>query len=321
MHRSSLMGIVVTGSVVGATLVRHCVKSSGVLSPKTQTNLKNAKSYFAEHLSVGDYYGENSRVQGEWLGKGATALGLTGTVLEDQFLALCENRNPQTGGRLTPRQNALRRVFYDFTFSPPKSVSVAALVADDERIVVAHAKAVKIALHELEAFAAVRLRSEKKSSYRRTGNIAATLFQHETSRALDPHLHTHCVIFNATYDAKERRWKALENYEMLGAQKYAENIYYHELARSLRGFGYTITNSRRGDFEIAEIAPEICERFSKRHREIDEKTREFLNRKSREEDRKRESDSRTHRTQGARQKESRGRRATLRSSLAGTIKS
>jgi hypothetical protein len=32
-----------------------------------------------------------------------------------------------------------------------------------------------------------------------------------------------------------------------------------------------------GDFEITEIAPEICERFSKRHREIDEKTRALLN--------------------------------------------
>ena len=42
-------------------------------------------------------------------------------------------------------------------------------------------------------------------------------------------------------------------------------------------FGYTIHNATRGDFEIAEIAPELCERFSKRHREIDEKTREFLN--------------------------------------------
>jgi hypothetical protein len=104
----------------------------------------------------------------------------------------------------------------------------------------------------------------------------SALFQHETSRALDPHLHTHCIIFNATYDDGEDRWKALQNYEMLSAQKYAENVYYHELARSLRQFGYTILNAKRGDFEITEIAPEICDRFSKRHHEIDEKTRAFL---------------------------------------------
>jgi conjugative relaxase-like TrwC/TraI family protein len=240
-------------------------------------NLKNAKSYFAEHLSIGDYYGENARIQGEWLGEAAAKLGLAGVVAADDFLALCENQHPKSRKRLTQRCDTVRRVFYDFTFSPPKSVSVAALVAADERIVVAHAKAVKVALDELEQFAGARLRSRGRNSDHKTGNIVAALFQHETSRALDPHLHTHCIIFNATYDKTESRWKALQNYEMLGAQKYAENVYYHELARSLREFGYTILNAKRGDFEITEIAPEICERFSKRHREIDEKTRAFLN--------------------------------------------
>lgn len=38
--------------------------------------------------------------------------------------------------------------------------------------------------------------------------------------------------------------------------------------------GYTVTNSARGDFEIAEVASEL--RFSKRHKEIDEKTRAVL---------------------------------------------
>jgi conjugative relaxase-like TrwC/TraI family protein len=212
-----------------------------VLSPKTQTNLKNAKGYFEEHLSVGDYYAEGQRVQGEWFGEGAALLGLNGKVTRDQFLALCENQHPASGDLLTQRQNttrqdgagevANRRVFYDFTFSPPKSVSIAALVGGDERIVVAHNDAVRIALKELEQFAAARVRSNKNNSDRRTGNIVAALFQHDTSRALDPHLHTHCIIFNATHDDREGCWKALQNYEMLGAQKYAENVYYHELAR------------------------------------------------------------------------------------------
>lgn len=262
---------------------------TAMLSPKTQTNLKNAKGYFEEHLSVGDYYAEGERVRGEWLGNGATLLGLTGVVERDQFLALCENQHPGNGGRLTQRQNSLRRsegsnptesanrrVFYDFTFSPPKSVSIAALVAGDERIVAAHRDAVKVALSELERFAAARIRGAGQYSDRRTGNIVAALFEHETSRALDPHLHTHCIVFNATKDPEENRWKALQNHDMLAAQKYAENVYYHELARVLRHCGYTITNSARGDFEVAEVAVELCKRLSKRHQEIDEKTRALL---------------------------------------------
>jgi conjugative relaxase-like TrwC/TraI family protein len=259
-----------------------------MLSPKTQYNLANAKSYFQEHLSVGDYYAEQERVQGEWIGAGAVMLGLSGAVKQADFLALCDNQHPGTGERLTQRQKttrrdasgegkvANRRVFFDFTISPPKSVSIAALVGGDERITAAHAEAFRVAAAELERFAATRVHRGREISDRPTGNIIAALFQHDTSRALDPHLHTHCILFNATHDAEEGRWKALQNHDLLAAQKYVENIYYHELARALRGFGYTVVNAARGDFEIAEVSPELRERFSKRHREIDEKTRELL---------------------------------------------
>lgn len=262
-----------------------------MLSTKAQTNLKNAKSYFEEHLATGDYYTESERVSGEWIGTGAEILGLSGPVEQKNFVALCDNTHPLTGQRLTQRLNqtrtenagtddertaANRRVFFDFTFSPPKSVSIIALVGGDQRVMQAHREAVKIAVRELEHFASTRIRQAGNNSDRTTGNIVAALFEHDTSRALDPHLHTHCIVFNATHDAKENRWKALQNYQMLVAQKYVENVYYHELARALRGCGYTLENAARGDFRVTEISPELCERFSKRHREIDEQTREFL---------------------------------------------
>ena len=63
---------------------------------------------------------------------------------------------------------------------------------------------------------------------------------------------------------------------MLRARKYTENVYYHELARALRQFGYDLENNPRGDFEIKGVSQELCQRFSKRHREIDEKTGELL---------------------------------------------
>ncbi len=258
-----------------------------MLSPKTQTNLRNAQSYFDEHLAVGDYYSEGKQIVGTWIGSHATALGLSATVRKDEFLKLCENRHPQTGKRLIVRTNhtrrndagrevANRRIFFDFTFSPPKSVSIAALVGDDARIISAHREAVQVAVKELETFAGTRVRIASANSDRATSNIVAAIFEHETSRALDPHLHTHCIVFNATYDATESRWKALQNHQMLVAQKYVENVYYHELARALISSGYTVENSARGDFQIAEVSPELCARFSKRHQEISEKTARFL---------------------------------------------
>ncbi|CAM3100521.1 relaxase domain-containing protein [Rariglobus hedericola] len=59
-----------------------------MLSPKAQMNLKHAKSYFREHLSVGDYCSVEAQVRGEWFGEAAIRLGLTGVVGEADFLAL-----------------------------------------------------------------------------------------------------------------------------------------------------------------------------------------------------------------------------------------
>ena len=233
-------------------MVKHAAEFLRMLSPRTQTNLANAKGYFEEHLCAGDYYAENSRVQGVWMGAGAALLGLEGHVMRETFLSLCENRHPGSGKRLTQRHKTTRidkllggettnrRVFFDFTISPPKSVSIAALVADDKRIVAAHRDAVNAAVAELETFAATRLRGRGEVGDRRTGSIVAALFEHKTSRALDPHLHTHRIVFKATHDEEDGRWKALQNHDMLAAQKYVENVYYHELARALRGFGYTV---------------------------------------------------------------------------------
>ena len=229
---------------------------------------------------MGDYYDEGQRVTGQWFGSGAERLGLSGKVGAEAFLRLCENLHPASGDTLTPRLNTMRmdkaggnatnrRIFYDFTFSPPKSVSVAALAGADNRILEAHAQAVRSAMREFEAFATTRVRVGKADCDRSTGNFVAAMFTHDTSRALDPHLHTHCVVFNATFDAVENRWKALQNYELLRARKFAENVYYHELARNLRGFGYEIRNLARGDFQIEGISEAVCERFSKRDAEID----------------------------------------------------
>ena len=209
----------------------------------------------------------------------------------DEFVRLCDNLHPQTGERLTLRQKttrtemsadgseretANRRVFYDFTFSPPKSVSIAALVGDDARIVEAHEQAVTAAMNQLQTFAATRVRKDNQCTDRTTGNLVAAMFRHDTSRALDPHLHTHCIVFNASFDAVEKQWKALQNHEMFAAQKFVENVYYHELTRKIVKFGYQIENKLRGDFEIKGVAPALIERFSKRHREIDQKTSELL---------------------------------------------
>jgi len=264
-----------------------------MLAAKAQCSLGNAKEYFEEHLRVGDYYMKGQRVSGQWFGRGAEDLGLAGETQAEDFLRLCDNLHPKTGERLTQRlkttrmeagedgqqhEVANRRVFYDFTLSPPKSVSIVALAGNEPRIVEAHDQAVMTAMKQIETFAAGRVRKKGQSSYRTTGNLVGAVFRHDTSRALDPHLHSHCIVFNATKDPVENCWKALEPYEMLVAKKFVENVYYHELVKALHQLGYRVRNKPRGDFEIEGVSPELVERFSKRHREIDQKTRALLER-------------------------------------------
>src|SRR6266567_2436058 len=66
---------------------RHLWHSLSMVTAKAQYNLGNAKRYFGEHLSVGDYYQEGQKTGGEWFGRGGETLGLIGQVKADDFLA------------------------------------------------------------------------------------------------------------------------------------------------------------------------------------------------------------------------------------------
>jgi conjugative relaxase-like TrwC/TraI family protein len=173
---------------------------STMIQTKIQFNMKNAKQYFREHLCAGDYYSEGQKIAGEWLGKGAEKLGLRGIVGEKAFIALCEGKHPETGQRLGQRLNSVRhegddvkanrRIFFDFTIAPPKSVSVVGLF-QDSRVLALHEQAVRQAMLELENRAEARVRRSRQNGERVTGNLVRACFRHETSRELDPHLHTH----------------------------------------------------------------------------------------------------------------------------------
>src|SRR5437773_8125675 len=231
-------------------------------------SLAGAEGYFVEHLSQNDYYSAGEIRPGQWIGSGAQRLGLEQNVSREQFHALCENRNPQTGKRLTQRQNAQdqRRVFFDFTCSAPKSVSVLGVTLDDQRLVDAHQESARIAFRELETFAETRVRKHGNQRDRTTGNLVAAAFTHTSSRALDPQLHTHFTVFNATFDETERRWKALQAGKMYDAIRYGTAVYRNELAKRVKQFGYQITPATHG-FEIEGVSDGVLKRFSKRSQE------------------------------------------------------
>jgi conjugative relaxase-like TrwC/TraI family protein len=248
-----------------------------------QKNKAVAKSYFDEHLSHNDYYSQGEVEIGRWIGLGAERLGLIDgqPVDRDAFMRLCDNLHPATGQLLTQRMKAERRVFFDFTCSAPKSVSIMAVTMNDERILRAHQLASRFAAKELATFAGTRIRKQGSMDDRFTGNVVGAEFLHNSSRALDPQLHTHFTFFNSTFDETEQRWKALQTKGMFAAVRYASEVYRNDLAKRLHALGYETVRTTTA-FEIKGVSPTLRRRFSKRSEERDaavSKTEKRLGRK------------------------------------------
>jgi conjugative relaxase-like TrwC/TraI family protein len=259
--------------------------------------MSNGQGYSARHLEHSDYYAEGERVTGHWLGRGAELLGLAGEVKTADFEAVREGFDPATGEFLRQRESADRistdgstqsrgRNLYDFTISAPKSVSIMAVPGGDERLIEAHRTAVGEALNELETWAATRVRQDGANADRTTGNLVVAAYHHDTSRELDPQLHTHAVAANMTWDGTEGRWKALQASDIYARRAWLTEVYRNALAREVRGCGYQIEDRRdaRGQdagFEIRGVSDRLLETFSQRSRQRDDAIEEFISKNGR----------------------------------------
>ena len=226
-----------------------------------------AENYFVKD----DYYTEEEQHEASfWLGKGAKDLGLTGTVEKVVFGELLSGTGPNgevlSGQKIDPKK---RRAATDFTFSAPKSVSIAALVQQDERVLAAHHQAVEKALSVLEErYAQTRVSTEMGRQRVTTGNVIAAVFPHATNREAEPQLHSHCVVMNAT-QLEDGRWFSFANEGAIANKKLLGQIYQNELAIALQKHGYIIEPKPHGQFELVGYSPELLKLFSTRRQQIE----------------------------------------------------
>ncbi|MCY3818859.1 MAG: relaxase domain-containing protein, partial [Gammaproteobacteria bacterium] len=115
----------------------------------------------ASYYERDGYYAKDDpehRAASAWAGRGATELGLEGPVDPDTFKAVLEGAVPDGSGRRLGKRGKDGEIHHrpgrDLTFSAPKSVSLAALIGGDARIVEAHDRAVVRALDWFEKNAA-----------------------------------------------------------------------------------------------------------------------------------------------------------------------
>lgn len=263
----------------------------------TSASTEAAKDYFRRALAKGDYYMNDTELLGTWGGKGSVALGLSGEVERDAFLAMVGNRRPN-GERLTVITAPNRRPGYDFTFDVPKSVSLAYLINGDERIKSAMQRAVMETMDELEHSMQTRVRVGGADTVRTTGNAIWADFTHLTTRPIiiesneaqalvnaypwladyqdskrqiclpDPHLHSHVFVINATFDEVENKWKAGEFGAIKRDATYYQAAYHVRLAGELQKLGYNIIPTDKA-FELEGIDRSLVEKYSRRTAEIE----------------------------------------------------
>ena len=168
-------------------------------------------------------------------GRGAELLGLEGAVTMEEFDAIRQAVDPSTGEFLRQRKSADRygmverngeeviekiqtsRNLYDFTVSAPKALSVQAM--EDPRLFEAHRAGVAEMAMEMERLAGARVRKFGANDTRPTSNLVIAAYEHNTSRELDPQIHTHLVAGNLTYDGVEGKMESVAGIGHLRASR------------------------------------------------------------------------------------------------------
>jgi len=220
--------------------------------------MSNAQTYAS-------YMREEAEV-GQWTGKGAEMLGLTGEVGLREFATLRYGEHPKTGEALRRQvEDTIRhkpwgdvtyraRELYEITVSAPKSVSIQGIV--DPEVVAAHMHAVEKIMHDLE--------------YATQRDLVMATWQHRSSRAGDPQLHTHIAVMNVAHG--EDGWGGLRARELFINQRQLTATYRAAVLGEVEAKGYKIAYP-----EIAGISEELRDKYSQRRHQVEEKIEEYRN--------------------------------------------
>ena len=231
---------------------------------------KVASSGAAEYYAADNYYTlENGTDQSLWEGRGAQALGLDGKVDATGFERILDGKLPD--GSSLDAARGEHRPGLDLTFSAPKSVSLIALLGKDERVVEAFRASVSRTLAWAETnLAQARVWQDGRQVTENTGNLLVASYLHDVSRELDPQLHVHAVVANATL-ASDGKWHALKNDQIWQHQKTLGAVHNAYLREGLEKLGYETVAARNpvlGEFEIAGVSRVQIEAFSDRRAQI-----------------------------------------------------
>ncbi len=226
--------------------------------------------YYLALASRDDYYLDAQEAAGFWLGVGARALRLQGTVRADDFRHLFRGLSTDGATRLVRNaESERRRAAWDLTWSVPKSVSTAWSQAPEHvrfEIEATVNAAVGEGTRYLESIGVVSRRGED-GVVRERGRLIMAAFPHSTSRAQDPQLHVHTVLLNVAV-RDDGSTGTVEPREIFRHQHAADAIFRAELAAQLEArLGLRAMREGRA-FELLGVDRELMAAFSTRREEI-----------------------------------------------------
>ncbi len=242
--------------------------SLGKLAPGQQ-------EYYIDTVARGaeEYYTGAKEAPGQWVGAAAGRLGLEGEVDAEVLANVLGHVDPTGVYRLTAARSVPTVAGFDVTFCAPKSVSLLfALGRPDVSNEVRNAadSAVSASLSVLEE-AACRVRRGKGGHTVLDGDgFVAAAFRHRTSRAGDPHLHTHVVVANLAHAPVDDRWTALDARPLYSWLSPVGHLYEAHLRWELtHRLGVEWGPVRNGIADVAGIPRTVLREFSTRRREIE----------------------------------------------------
>ena len=217
---------------------------------------------------------------GIWWSSGESVVRHGAAIDRNSFRDLCAGRDPRTAKALVRGAGEGHWAGLDMTLTPGKSVSILWAAGTKEQramIEAAHDAAVDRALRFVvdENLVVVRQGAGGAEKSPPTDLIVGR-FNHFTTRAGDPNIHSHCVFMNVagapTNGGSERHKTAhltIEPEKLFVAHKCVGAAYRATLAEQLAQHGLTPRPAGRGQWELTGIDQPLIERFSKRSHDIE----------------------------------------------------
>ncbi len=255
----------------------------------------------ANYYASARYYTGTSERPGVFFGSGAAAQRLKGIVAAKVLSRMFVGKSPDGKKQLTkvrrpkPKAETDQRNStdkkrkksdakepethvpgFDLTFSAPKTVCVLWALADERtRREIEHAldEAVRETLQYLESELKLARRG-KAGKNQQFAKLIFAMFDHTTSRSLQPLLHRHVVILNMCQGVLDKKWGKVNSkvlfqwYRTLGPMM--RNTLYQKLHDRLGVEAYRplVNGEPAGWFELRGVSEQVADHWSSRRKEI-----------------------------------------------------